>query len=260
MIEKIVLIGEHIAHSRSPGFHNPLFERYRLPMHYELMPLGSDELAEAIALMKRGGFRGANVTSPHKERVALLMDELTDGARRLGAVNTILFEKGRAIGHSTDGAGFARALRAEPLLAGAHTAAVLGAGGAAAAAVDVLLRSPHLRSLAIHSRALDRAAALVSRFDDARLTAAPLDRFAPADLVVQATPVGMPAHPGALLTEHELRGTRLLYEMIYAPEETELMRRALAAGARAVNGEGMLRAQAAESFRIWTGIDPEIEP
>jgi shikimate dehydrogenase len=254
-IEKVALIGEHISHSRSPAFHNALFERHGLPLRYELMPLAANELAGAIARMKEGGYRGANVTSPHKERIVALLDELSSEARRLGAVNTILFENGRAIGYNTDGAGFARTLRDEPLRAGPHTAAVLGAGGAAASAVDVLLASPHLASLIIYSRTLERAFSLAARFSDDRLAPSTLDRFAPADLVVHATPVGMAAHPGALLNAEQLHGVGLLYEMIYAPEETELMRRARSAGARIVNGEGMLRAQAEESFRIWVDSD-----
>lgn len=259
-MEKIVLIGEHIEHSRSPAFHNARFAAHALPYRYELMPLAADQVESAIAMMKRGGYRGANVTSPHKYRVIAALERLSPEAARIGAVNTILFEDGIAIGFNTDAAGFAYALRKEALLAAPFSAAVLGTGGGAMAAIDALLARPTLEDLTLYSRDIARALAATQRFDDSRLRARELAEFHPADLLINAAPVGMAAQPGALLAERELVGVKLLHDMIYAPAVTELMERALRAGARVINGEAMLIGQALESFRIWTGEGAGLEP
>jgi shikimate dehydrogenase len=254
-MEKIVLIGEHIGGSRSPAFHNALFREYGLPYCYELMPLGPDEVDDAIRMMKGGGYRGANVTAPHKSRVISSLDRLSATAERLGAVNTILFRDGKALGFNTDVDGVSATLRGDPIVRRPFSAAVLGAGGAAMAAIDALLAEPHLESLTIYARHRAVAQAAAGHMSDARLLAADLASFTPVDVVIHATPVGTDAAPGAVLDQEQLCGVRLLFDMIYVPSETELMRRARRAGARTVNGEAMLVGQAVEAFRVWTGID-----
>ncbi|MGE3801453.1 MAG: shikimate dehydrogenase [Candidatus Kapaibacterium sp.] len=255
-MERIVLLGSNIAHSRSPNFHNRLFEKHDLPFHYELMPTTAEELPEAIQRMKEGGYRGANVTSPYKELAFSLMDETSDICKRLGSVNTILFEGGKAVGFNTDVDGFRKSLLDEPLLDNPFTAAVLGTGGAARVAVEVLLDSPQLQRLSLYSRFEERSAEVAARWGDERLLAASLTSFTPHNLVVHATPVGLPGVPGGLLEPEELRGVELLYEMIYYPEETELMRGATDAGARVIGGGKMFKAQAMAAFHIWTGSHP----
>ncbi|MDB5035538.1 MAG: shikimate dehydrogenase [Chlorobi bacterium] len=257
MRERVVLIGRNIAHSRSPRLHNHLFELYGIPLRYELMPLERDEVVAAIVAMKRGGFRGANVTSPHKETVMPALDDLTDQARRIGAVNTIVFDDGRATGHNTDRDGFARSLAGEPLVDAPCSANILGTGGAAMAATDALLGLSTISRLTLYSRSEAHAVEIASGWHDDRLTGMPLDAYRPADLVVHATPVGLAGSGGALLTEEQLRGTGLLYEMIYSPAETELMRRARAVGTRCVGGRRMFVFQAMRAFEIWTGMMPK---
>ena len=252
-MERIVLLGANIAHSRSPDFHNRLFRKYDLPFHYELMPTSADELPEAIARMKKGGYRGANVTSPYKEMAFELMDQSSDVSQRLGSVNTILFREGKGVGFNTDVDGFAGSLEGEELLDRPFTAAVLGTGGAARAAVEVLLENPNLLRLQLYSRSLQKADEVVARWEDIRLQSSVLNGFIPADLLVHATPVGLPGVPGRLLEPDDLRGVKLLYEMIYHPETTDLMRGATEAGARVVGGEKMFEGQALAAFAIWTG-------
>lgn len=261
-MSRIVLIGANIAHSRSPYFHNTLFERYGLPYRYELMPLGTDAVLAALEEMKRGGYRGANVTSPHKEIVMAGLDELSNEARVIGAVNTIVFNEGRASGHNTDAEGFRRSLKPAMRPDRPFTAAVLGTGGAARAAIHVLLRMEGLRSLVIYSRSMEDAASAVERWSDRRLQGALLDDFQPADLVVHATPVGLAGNTGVLLTADRLRGTGLLYEMIYVPSETPLMREARNAGVQTLGGGGMFIGQALQAFKLWTGVeaDPQDVP
>lgn len=257
-MEKVVLIGRYIEHSRSPAIHNYLFDRYNLPLQYELLDLSREEVVPTLRRLKRGGYRGANVTSPYKQTVIIELDNLSEEAEAIGAVNTIVFDHGRGVGHNTDSHGFAWSLIGEPLVQGSFTAAVLGTGGAAMAAILHLLSLTGLTSLTLYSRDRARAEHEVAEWGDPRLHGAALADFTSHDLVVHATPVGMPGTPGRLLTSDQLRGVSLLYEMIYAPSETELMRAARQAGVRVLAGSQMLIGQAARAFYLWTGI--EVEP
>ncbi len=252
--EKVVLIGAGIAHSRSPRLHNHLFALYGLPLHYSLMPLEQHEVAPAVAAMKRGGFRGANITSPHKLAAMPGMDELSAAATAIGAVNTIVFSGGRAYGHNTDTVGFAASLAHQPVATREFTAAVLGTGGAASAAIHALLAMPGLRGLTVYSRDAARAAACAARWGDRRVAGRGLGEYSAADLVVNATPIGMATRPGMPIPAERLGGTALLYEMIYSPAETALMRAARAAGVPVAGGAEMFVGQALASFQLWTGI------
>lgn len=257
-MEKVVLIGRNIEHSLSPAVHNYLFDKYQLPLQYELLDLSREEVIPTLRTLKRGGYRGANITSPYKQTVLIECDSLSDEAETIGAVNTIVFEHGRGIGYNTDSAGFAWSLRGEELTEGVFDAAVLGTGGAAMAAVFHLLGLPGLTTLTLYSRDLVRAESVVRGWNDPRLRGRAIGDFVAADLVIHATPVGMPGTPGQLLTVEQLKGVKLLYEMIYSPPETVLTEAARAAGARVLTGSQMLLGQAARAFYLWTGI--EVEP
>ena len=250
-MERVVLLGANIAHSRSPDFHNRLFVKHNLPYRYELMPITSEELPEAIERMKRGGCRGANVTSPYKESVFELVDECSASAKRIGAVNTILFKDQRAIGFNTDIDGFSLSLKGLPLLDKPFTAAVLGTGGAARVAVDVLLTYETLQDITLYSRFFEKASHEIHRWEDCRLKGSVLADFKPVDFIVHATPVGLPKVPGRLLSQEDMKGGKLLYEMIYHPSVTELMEAAYGAGLEVIGGEKMFIGQAEKAFEIW---------
>lgn len=256
----VVLLGDNIRHSLSPLLHNYLFERYDVPLRYELMPIRASELLSAVERMKRGAYRGANVTSPYKQRLFPAIDGMSESVAAIGAVNTILFEYGDAVGHNTDVVGIAHALTPH-LPESSFSAAVIGTGGAARAALRYLLDRANLSSVTVYSRDLERAARLADDWGE-RVAGAALDRFAPADLVVHATPVGLPGNPGQVLDESSLAGSGTLFEMIYAPARTPLVESAERAGMRIVSGLDMFVGQALESFRIWTGIEvsPEEVP
>lgn len=253
-MQRIVLLGSNISHSWSPDFHNALFEKYGLPYRYELLPLRADEIPAALEMLRCGGYRGANVTSPHKEVLFGLLDERSEVAERIGAVNTLLFEEGRAFGHNTDTEGFGWSLRNRELVRRPFSAAVLGSGGAARAAVDVLLGYDTLQRLVLYSRSAEKADVACRRWNDVRLHSAALDAFRPTDLVVHATPVGLPGREGRLLEPDALQGVSLLYEMIYQPAVTSLMQAAAEAGVPVVGGEEMFIGQARAAFQLWTGI------
>ena len=256
-MQKIVLLGSNIAHSWSPRIHNYLFQRYDLPYRYELMPLEAVDVPAALERMKAGEYRGANVTSPHKEVLFDLLDEHSETAARIGAVNTIVFDDGRAVGHNTDTEGFRWSLRDEMLLREPFTAAVLGTGGAARAAVDTLLGFDTLQEILLYSRSFAKAEEVCNRWSDRRLRASSLHDFHPADILVHATPVGLQGREGRLPEPGALRGVRLLYEMIYHPSVTELMRGAMDAGIRTIGGREMFIGQALGAFRLWTGIETD---
>ena len=251
---RLVLLGKNIGHSRSPDFLNPLFELEGFNWKYGLMELEPDELGDAIAMMKEEGFRGANVTSPYKELVIPLLDDLTEEAARIGAVNTILFREGRAYGHNTDTNGLSAALGDVPLLRSSFSAAIIGTGGAARAAVEVLLRYSSLESLALLSRREGRGNAVLERWGDPRAVGGVVSDLETAvqtpSLILNATPIGLPGQPGTLLSRSVIRRCKLIYDMVYAGE-TELMRVAREERVEAIGGGGMFEAQALAAFEVW---------
>jgi shikimate dehydrogenase len=257
-MEEIVLIGSNIGHSRSPRLHNYLFEKYDLPYRYRLMPLEQDELPDALERMKLGGFRGANVTSPYKQLVQAGIDILSEEATIIGAVNTILFDVDGVIGFNTDTYGVSQAIRGHAVTSSSFSAAVIGTGGAAASAIHALLAQPGLRHLTIYSRSQKRAANEAARWNDGRVSGESLDTFTISDLVIHATPVGLADDGDTLLSESQLSGVQVLFEMIYSPAETELVRRARRAGADIIPGMAMFLHQALRSFQLWTGIPVSI--
>lgn len=255
---KLALIGERIAHSRSPAIHNAFAAHHNLLLDYSLLPTPPSELAATIDSLRGGEWRGANITTPYKEEVCALLDALDPECERIGAVNTIVVERnGMLRGCNTDIAGVAFVLRDEPVVQSSYTAAVIGTGGAARAAVEALLADTNLQSLVLYSRSAERARSIAARWNDTRVQSGALDTFAPVDIVIHATPLGM-TESEAVLETSALRGTNVLVEMIYAPAVTELMRRAQRAGVRTTGGMGMLMGQALESFRLWTGIEPQL--
>lgn len=256
-MQNIVLIGSNIAHSWSPTLHNQLFHKYKLPYTYQLMPMEKEDVPEMLERMRSGGYRGANVTSPHKEVAFDMLDERSEVAERISAINTVIIDNGRAFGENTDVAGFRWSLKGEALLQKPFSAAVLGTGGAARAAVEVLLEYDCLQELTLYSRSVLKAVDLCSRWPDSRLHVQSIQEFQPASIVVHATPLGLPGQEGRLLEPKELQGVELLYDMIYHPAETSLMAAARGVNVRAVGGCKMFAAQAAASFRLWTGVAVE---
>ncbi len=258
-MERVVLIGSNIAHSRSPRLHNRLFEQYELPYRYELAPMTTDAVVPALEMMKRGGYRGANITSPHKLAALPALDALSAEAGAIGAVNTIVFADGRALGHNTDAAGFIAPLIDHPLHATSFTAALFGTGGAAMAAVYALLALPSLRRLMIYSRDAGRAAEAAARWNDPRVEGDVYTARRSHDLLVNATPRDL-ADTGTLPVPIEaLEGASLAYEMIYWPPVTPFLAAARKLGVETIGGAPMFIAQALASFRLWTGITPRVE-
>ena len=258
---RVGLIGWPVEHSVSPAIHNAAFEALGLPWRYALIPTAPDRLEQELANLRSGGFRGANVTVPHKQSVIPYLDEISEAARAIGAVNTIVAEDGRLKGYNTDADGFWRALREVGYEPAGKSALVLGAGGAARAVVYALARGGC--RVAIWNRRAERASSLALDMRRANVTLSVVARLsdlelAAVDLLVNTTPVGMWPHadaspwPEALpMPEHWL-----VFDLVYNPVETRLLAQAKAAGARAIGGLAMLVHQGALAFELWTGQSP----
>ncbi len=258
---RVGLIGWPVEHSVSPAMHNAAFEALGLPWRYALIPTAPDRLERELANLRSGGFRGANVTVPHKQSVIPYLDEISEAARAIGAVNTIVTEDGRLKGYNTDADGFWRALREAGYEPAGKSALVLGAGGAARAVVYALARGGC--HVAIWNRRAERASSLALDMRRANVTISVVASLsdldlAGVDLLVNTTPVGMWPHadaspwPEALpIPEHWL-----VFDLVYNPVETRLLAQAKAAGAHAIGGLAMLVHQGALAFELWTEQSP----
>jgi len=251
------IIGDPVRHSLSPVIQNAAFRALDLDWVYVAFEVPAGRGATAVAAMRAVGIAGLSVTMPHKSDAAAAVDRLTPTAAALDAVNTIAWESDALVGSNTDGDGFLDALRIdEGFDPAGRRCAVLGAGGAARAVVRVLGEAGATEIVVVNrTPARAEAAAAVAR-GVARVGAAGDARD--ADLVVNATPVGMDGHSVAIDARH-LRAGQLVVDLVYQPAATPLMEAAHAAGATAVNGLGMLVHQAGHQLRTWTGQTAPLE-
>jgi shikimate dehydrogenase len=237
--------------------------------HYRVFDAHDDaahaDLATTLAWLREQGYRGTNVTHPFKKTVVALLDELSPDAEALGAVNTVVFSRdGRMLGHNTDWYGFARSFQVDLADAGRRKVVQLGAGGAGVAVAHALLRAG-AKDLVLLSRNAASAEASADSLHriHSRATirtdhlAALADHLPAADGLVNATPIGMPAHPGSPVPAELLRRDLWVHDIVYMPMKTALLREARAAGCSTVDGGGMFVHQAAENFRLFTGIRPD---
>ena len=261
---KAFVVGHPIGHSRSPLIHGFWLSRHGLEGSYERIDAAPEEFPAFLKGFAERGYVGGNVTVPHKLAAYQLADVPTACAHKLQAANTLWFEGGRLHADNTDVTGFIASLDAalgEGWVAGARTALVVGAGGAARAVVtglldrgvDVLMtnRSPE-RAEEVRSFDRDRIATL----DWAEIPAA----LARADLLVNTTSLGMAGQPPLAIDLAPLPGTAIVADIVYAPLETELLAGARRRGLRTVDGLGMLLHQAVPGFARWFGVTPEVTP
>ncbi len=240
--------------------HNAALRELGLEGEYAAIHVTPQRLGDMIRSVREDGYRGINVTIPHKENVMSYLDELGEDARRIGAVNTIVNENGRLIGRNTDGIGYVRSLKEEAAaeLTGRRIV-VIGAGGAARGIVHALAAEAPDR-ITLLNRTTQRAEELAREWSDLiDLVALPADRAAQAlesaDLVINTTSVGMHPHVDGLpLDPALLRGTEIVSDLIYNPLETRLLRLARERGCRTHGGLGMFVYQGAYALEYWTGV------
>ena len=262
------IIGWPVEHSLSPAMQNAAFRALGLAWHYDRLPTPPGQVGGLLAGLAARGYRGANVTVPHKEAVLPFLAQIDSEARAIGAVNTLVLladdTAGGWAGHNTDAAGFLSALREAGFEPAGASALVLGAGGAARAVVHALVAAGC--SVAVHNRTPQRAARLAAELASAGgrpVRALSLDEIQPdgVDLLVNATSLGMGTQAGASAwpEPRPLPARWMVYDLVYKPEETPLLARARAAGAAAVGGLGMLVHQGALAFELWTGQPAPLE-
>lgn len=269
MSDRYAVIGNPIAHSRSPQIHAAFARQTGEDIVYERLPAPDDGFADTASGFLGNGGRGLNVTVPFKHQAYRLVEEPSARARRAGAVNTIwLYPDGRRRGDNTDGAGLVRDLKANCGLALASLRILLvGAGGAAAGVVAPLLEAQAgtaRAALTIANRTAEKAAALARRYADIApvrgVGFAALADLAPFDLIINATAAGLHGHTPDL-PEGLLAPGAVVYDMQYGARPTAFEAWAQAQGAaHSWDGTGMLVEQAAESFALWRGLRPETAP
>ena len=261
-IEQYVVIGNPIAHSKSPAIHAQFAAQTKQVMNYERMLAPLDDFAGAVKKFISDGGRGANVTVPFKLDAYRLATDLTPRARAAGAVNTLKFEAGRILGDNTDGVGLVRDIvhNAGIALAGRRIL-LLGAGGAARGVILPIL-SEHPAGLVIANRTAARAHELVAEFagQSTSLVASNFsDLSGQFDIIINATSASLSAALPEIANTLLGRQT-FVYDMMYGAQPSVFMQWAAEQGATVRDGLGMLVEQAAESFFLWRGVRPDTAP
>ncbi|MFY0693164.1 MAG: shikimate dehydrogenase [Paracoccaceae bacterium] len=258
------VIGSPVAHSRSPRLHGHWLQRYDLPGYYIPMDVAGADLAHVLDNLPRMGFRGVNVTIPHKEKVLDLSDVVSDRAAIIGSANTLTFQSdGKLHADNTDGVGFIANLKQEApdWNAAAGPGLVLGAGGAARAVIASLLQEG-APEIIITNRTRARADALKSHFGakvrvvDWTQAGAAIDGVA---TLVNTTSLGMEGKEELKVSLSKLSAETLVTDIVYAPLQTNLLKTAAQMGCRTVDGLGMLLHQAVPGFERWFGKRPEVD-
>jgi quinate/shikimate dehydrogenase (NAD+) len=263
------LIGAGIQRSLSRALQEEEARHHGIRMHYQLIDLdrssrGVEALPGLIEAARIMGYAGLNITYPCKQAIIPLLDELSEDARALNAVNTVVIRNGRLIGHNTDWSGFAEGFRRGLPDVKRARAVQLGAGGAGAAVAHAAL-SLGIGELTLFDvqtpRAEELAASLVARFGTGRaLCGADLRAaMSAADGLIHCTPTGMAKFPGMPLAPELLHPAHWVAEIVYFPLETELLRVARGKGCRTCDGGGMAVFQAVGAFHLFTGIEPDAE-
>jgi shikimate dehydrogenase len=258
------VIGFPIGHSRSPALHGHWLKRYGISGHYIPISLGQQQFEQGLASLRQLGFKGVNVTIPHKVQAIALADHVTDRAALIGAANTLTFRPDGSIrADNTDGFGFVQNLRQQQpdWAPRSGPALVLGAGGAARAVVSALLGEgvPEVR---VANRTRARADALNEHFG-ARIHPVDWNRagdaLADVTTLVNTTSLGMQGQPELRLSLDRAQAGLVVSDLVYTPLDTPLLSQARARGLAAVDGLGMLLHQAAPGFEAWFGQKPEVD-
>jgi shikimate dehydrogenase len=254
------LIGHPVAHSKSPRIHDYWHARYGIAGAYGLFDIPLEKLAAELPKIKALGLRGFNVTVPHKIAVMEFLDGVDDAAQKIGAVNTVIARDGKWLGSNTDAYGFITHLRAAlgDLTPYLSRVVLLGAGGAARAAL-VALKEAGAGEILLTNRTAAAAESLAQEFG---AHAVPWEKreaaLAGATLLVNSTSLGMQTKAPLVLDLASLPAAAAVYDIVYAPRETDLLRAATQRGNRTVDGLGMLFYQAERAFFLWHGITPEV--
>lgn len=258
------VIGQPVSQSKSPKLFSYWLSKYDIPGHYVPLDIKANDLAHVLGVLPKMGFRGVNVTIPHKERVLEFADIVTDRAAIIGAANTLTFQSdGKLSADNTDGFGFISNLEqeAQGWVASDGPALVLGAGGAARGVIAALLQSGAPKVF-VSNRTKARAEALRSHFG-AKVDVIDWNQsrsvFSDISLLANSTSLGMTGKEQLKLTLDKLPKTCVVTDLVYTPLETQLLRAAREKGCVVVDGLGMLLQQAIPGFERWFNHKPEVD-
>jgi len=265
----IGVIGKNIENSLSPLIHNQIILKYSLNFCYLPFQVAETDLSKAIQGIKALNIKGVNITFPYKEKVIEFLDELEESSQKIGAVNTIVNNKGILTGYNTDVIGFKKSLQENgKFVIKQKKAVILGAGGAARGVIYALLEEG-IEEICIFNRTLEKAKKIkqdfYSFFPESSIYVFPLEKerlkgeVEKAHLIVNTTSLGMPPQidKTPLPEEKLFHPDLLVYDLIYHPAKTLFLRQAEMARAKIINGLPMLVYQGIESFYLWTGLKPE---
>jgi shikimate dehydrogenase len=246
-----------VRHSLSPRLHNAGFAALGLDWTYVACPVAEGEAAKAVEAMRTLGIEGLSVTMPHKKSVASAVDDLSPTAAKLGAVNCVTRDGGRLVGENTDGIGFVDSLRSQLQMdPDGLTIVIVGAGGAARSIA--LATAEHGANVGILNRTAKSAERLVE-IVGASSSVVQEEAIRDADLVVNATPLGMNKDDPLPFDLNFLSKGQSVVDLVYEPEKTALLTEAESLGVTTLNGVAMLLHQAGEQFRLWTGCEPPLQ-
>lgn len=254
------IFGYPVKHTFSPGMHNAAFNKLGLDACYVPFAVSPEALGDAARAVRALGIRGLNITVPHKEKVVPFLDELSEEARLIGAVNTIEVKDGRLIGHNTDGRGFLRSLKENARFDPKGKRFLFIGSGGAARAVGFSLALAGAAALHIHDIDGQKAGTLANDIrsktgiDAVSIPGGSLGESArEADCIINATPLGLKKSDPLPFPKDLLSKRHLVCDLVYNPPETSLLKAAKAAGAKRLPGLGMLLYQGVIAFEIWTG-------
>jgi shikimate dehydrogenase len=253
------LLGNPVSHSKSPQMLNKVWEILGIPAVYLAYDVQPEQLETAVKGMRALGFVGWNVTIPHKVAIIPYLDKLDATAEEIGAVNTVVQREGQLIGYNTDGVGYLRSLQEDTAFSvEGKTVTILGAGGAARA-VCITLAKAGAKEIVIANRTVEKAEALAKVVNTwTKASAVSIytvaDSIARSQLLVNTTSIGMSPHTGVSpVSADVLHPDLLVSDLIYRPKATQLLQDAIAVGAKAHGGLGMLLHQAAVAVEHWYG-------
>ena len=266
----MALIGSPVGHSGSPAMYNFSFQYHNLDYAYMAFDIQEEQVPEALDAMRLFKMRGCNVTMPCKNKAAKCVDELSPAARIIGAVNTIVNEDGKLVGHITDGIGFVRNLKEHGVDVKGKKMVVLGAGGAATA-LQVQSALDGAASISIFNpddpfleRARETAKKIEKEVPDCKVSVYCIDdqdklreEIAKADILVNGTKAGMKPHDDISLVDKSVfRPDLVVADVVYNPTETKMVKEAKEAGCKlAIGGTGMLLWQGAAAYKLYTGLE-----
>lgn len=271
------VFGDPVKHSLSPNMHNPALQNCGIDGEYIKIRVPEDNFTQALSKIKDLGFHGTNCTIPLKFEALNACDHVDHAAKRMGAVNTISFENGKVIGSNSDGPGLVRAIREEfSIDIRDLRVMILGAGGGAGRAVAIQCAMEKVESLVLVNRTIEKAKQLSSElendFMDDNIHKGPsrlkviewsklglTTEISDVDLIINASSLGMSSSDPELISQNLLEPHHLIYDMIYSPSKTKLIRDGISIGARTANGLSMLLHQGAISFETWFNQEAPVE-